>query len=462
MVCPSTLASGLGAVGAAAGAANTSAPPRYALYFDQYHTTVLPNKTLTAGITHVITAFANSSLFTTDPVGTYTPFMNISDVRPMFDNGTKVCLAIGGWGDTEGFRKGLATEESRSLYASNIASTMDTHGFDCIDIDYEYPAGNGYDYKQVPNSDLVSEIETFPQLLSSIKEAIGGRELSIAVPGLERDMIAYTAESVPLINEAVDVVNVMSYDLLNRRDNFTKHHTDIQGSLNAVQAYLDRGFPPSKLNLGIAFYAKYFTLAANTTCTQPIGCPLALAEDAQGQDTGTSGAATFEATSFPVEVDPSTLTTSTDGSCGTGTLFQCTGTATGGACCSQYGFCGDTTAHCSTGCQSSYGTCTDGDKKTTAQSFAEAVANGTTDTENGGQWYVDSEAGLFWTFDTPELVTQKFTDIIAAKGLGGIMAWSLAEDSNDWSLLKAMQDGVKSLTASASTEQTKKIRRRRY
>ena len=95
----------------------------------------MPNKTLTAGITHVITAFANSSIFASDPVGTYTPFKPISDVRAMFDNRTQVCLAIGGWGDTEGFRQGLATEESRSLYASNIASIMDTHGFDCIDID---------------------------------------------------------------------------------------------------------------------------------------------------------------------------------------------------------------------------------------------------------------------------------------------------------------------------------------
>ncbi|KAG8160986.1 hypothetical protein KVR01_009250 [Diaporthe batatas] len=460
MVCPSAIASGLGAVGAAAGSASA---PRYSLYFDQYHTEVLPNKTMTAGITHVITSFANSSIFASDPVGTYTPFMPIPDIRAMFDNGTQVCLAIGGWGDTLGFRQGLATEESRSLYASNIASIMDTHGFDCIDIDYEYPAGNGYDYKQVPNSDLVGEIETLPQLLASIKQAIGRRELSIAVPGLERDMIAFTPESGPLIDSAVDAVHVMTYDLINRRDNYTKHHTDVQGSLNAIQAYLDRGFTPSKLNLGISFYAKYFTLAANTTCTQPIGCPLEPAEDAQGQDTGTSGAVTFEASSFPIVIDPSTLTTSTDGSCGTGTQFMCSGPATGGACCSQYGFCGATSGHCGTGCQDQYGTCSPGAKKTTAQSFADALANGQLDAENGGQWYVDADAGLYWTYDTPELVAQKFTDIVAAKGLGGVMAWSLVEDSYDWSLLKAMQDGVKGLVAdaTAAAPQSKTVRRRR-
>lgn len=414
---------------------------------------------MTAGITHVITAFANSSLFTSDPVGTYTPFLDLPSVRDLFDDGTKVCMAIGGWGDTAGFRLGAATKESRATYASNIADTLDTLGYDCIDIDWEYPGGNGYDYKQVPNSGLTSEIETFPQLLSAIKSAIGDKELSIAVPGLERDMIAYTAEQVPSIDEAVDYVNVMTYDLMNRRDNYTKHHTDIKGSLAAIDTYIARGMTPSKMNLGIAFYAKYFKLAANTTCTGPIGCPIAPAEDSEGVDTGTSGAMTFEASSFPVEVNLSNLTASIDGSCGSGTGFFCAGNATGGSCCSQYGYCGAESGHCGTGCQSDYGTCTDANSKTTAESFADALENGQTDTENGGQWWVDAEAGLFWTWDTPELISKKFTDIIAAKGLGGIMGWSLAEDSNDWSLLNTMQEGV---SASKFNASTKRVRRTRY
>lgn len=421
---------------------------------------MLPNNTITAGVTHVITAFANSSLFTTEPAGTYTPFMDLSEIRGMFDNGTKLCMAIGGWGDTAGFRKGAASKESRALYASNIASTLDSLGYDCVDVDWEYPGGNGEDYRQVPNSELTSEIDTYPLLLAAIKAAIGDKELSIAVPGLERDMIAYTAEKVPEIDAAVDYVNIMSYDLMNRRDTVTKHHTDVNGSLAAIDAYLARGMTASKMNLGIAFYAKYFELAANTTCTAGLGCPIAQAEDAEGEDTGTSGAATFEASSLPDEVDTESLTESTDGSCGSGTTFLCSGTATGGPCCSQYGYCGDTTAHCGTGCQAEYGTCTDETTKTTAESFADALANGQTDTENGGQWYVDTEANLFWTWDTPELITQKFTDVYKARGLGGIFAWSLAEDSYDWSHIRAMQAGVKALQA--ETYATKKFRRGRY
>ncbi|EFQ32771.1 polysaccharide deacetylase [Colletotrichum graminicola] len=44
---------------------------------------------------------------------------------------------------------------------------------------------------------------------------------------------------------------------------------------------------------------------------------------------------------------------STDGSCGGANGFTCPGTT----CCSEYGYCGDTTAHCGTGCQPLFGTC---------------------------------------------------------------------------------------------------------
>ncbi|EFX05142.1 glycoside hydrolase, family 18 [Grosmannia clavigera kw1407] len=416
--------------------------PRYSMYFDQYHTDVLPNKTMTAGITHVITAFANSSLFTTNPVGEYTPFKPLSEIRAMFDHDVTISMAVGGWGDLAGFRVGVASEESRALYASNIAATLNRLGYDGVDIDWEYPGGNGFDYKQIANN--ATEAEVFPLFLTAIKSAIGDKELSIAVPGLERDMLAYTAEKVPLINSAVDVVNVMTYDLMNRRDTTTKHHTDIKGSLNAIDLFIERGMKPAKMNLGIAFYAKYFTLAANTTCTQPIGCPIALAEAADGSDTGASGADTFEASSFPVVVDVAKLTVSTDGSCGSSNDFKCTGSAYG-SCCSQYGWCGNTTAHCSTGCQNDFGTCTNPAVKSTAQSFQDALTNGQLDSANGGQWYVDDVANLFWTWDTPELITRKFREIIAARGLGGIMAWSLAEDSVDWRLLEAMQEGFEGL-----------------
>jgi hypothetical protein len=51
------------------------------------------------------------------------------------------------------------------------------------------------------------------------------------------------------------------------------------------------GFTPSKLNLGFAFYAKFFKTTGQ--CSQPIGCPTAVLEATDGSDTGLSGAVTF-------------------------------------------------------------------------------------------------------------------------------------------------------------------------
>ena len=45
-----------------------------------------------------------------------------------------------------------------------------------------------------------------------------------------------------------DFEQVMSYDLMNRRDNVTKHHTSVAGSENTIRNYLALGAPPAKIN----------------------------------------------------------------------------------------------------------------------------------------------------------------------------------------------------------------------
>lgn len=69
--------------------------------------------------------------------------MPLNEVRALFDQGTKVCMAIGGWGDTSGFSAGAATEASRKTFAANVAKVVKDLGYDCVDVDWEYPGGNG-------------------------------------------------------------------------------------------------------------------------------------------------------------------------------------------------------------------------------------------------------------------------------------------------------------------------------
>lgn len=171
----------------------------------------------------------------------------------------------------------------------------------------------------------------------------------------------------------------MTYDLMNRRDNVTNHHTGIEGSLKSIDLYIERGMTPSKMILGFAFYAKWFTTKDGADCPEPLDCPTAELEAPDGTDTGLSGAVTFEEASY------------------------------------------------------------------TNADFVFALENSQTDEKRGGEWFWDSAKFVFWTWDNPELIARKFDEIVKPKGLGGVMAWSLAQDSHDWSHFKAMAEGVKGM-----------------
>jgi GH18 family chitinase len=319
-------------------------------------------------------------------------FLTVDETRPKFRPGTKIMVAIGGWGDTEGFAEAAATDASRKRFAKNVASMVAATNADGVDIDWEYPGGNGEDYKTVPNSDRAWEIDAYPLLLFEIRAALGPHKvISAAVPGLERDMLAFTRQTVPRIMRHVDFLNVMTYDLMNRRDNVTKHHTGVQLSLAAVDAYVGNGAAPQSLNLGFAFYTKY-ARTEHGACTKmetPVGCPTLLLEDPKtGADLGRTGGFSWH-DSIPEDV-------------------------------------GD--------------------------SFRRALAEGTYDEEQGGYYYWDGEEDIWWTFDTPDAIKRKFPRIVEKRRLGGVFAWGLGEDAPLFEHLDALNEGVVDLKISRKDE----------
>lgn len=204
--------------------------------------------------------------------------------------------------------------------------------------------------------------------------------MSAAVPGLPRDMIAFTKTTVPQISASLDFFNVMTYDLMNRRDNITKHHTGITLSLAAINAYKELGLPTKRMNLGFAFYIKWYRTAPNSGCEHnPIGCKTALMEDPQtGADLGQAGAFSWH---DPVPAELSA-------------------------------------------------------------SFNRAMALGKYDSEQGGHYYWDSAEQLWWSWDTPDAIARKFPAIMEAKKLGGAFAWGLGEDAEGFVHLKAVTAGM--------------------
>lgn len=243
-------------------------------------------------------------------------------------------------------------------------------------------SGNGEDYKTVPNEAKAWEIGAYSLLLGELRKALGPEKLiSAAVPGLPRDMLAFTRETVPRIMKHLDFLNVMAYDLMNRRDNITKHHSGVDLSLAAVDAYVANGASPQSLNLGFGFYVKYFR-TQHDSCkipTSPIGCPTLLLEDPEtGADLGRTGGFSWH---DPVPQD-------------------------------------------------------------VAESFNRALLDGMYDDQHGGYYYWDEEEDLWWTFDTADAVTRKFSHIVDKRRLGGVFAWGLGEDAPVFEHFNAVSNAV--------------------
>lgn len=341
-------------------------------------------------ITHLALAFMPSGVFNRDsqsdadgsPLG-WPLFQSIESIRPLVNPETKLLVAIGGWGDTAGFAKGALTECSRQRFAGNVAAMVAATGADGVDIDWEYPGGNGEDYKQVPNAERAWEIASYPLLLAAIRSALGpDKILSAAVPGRRENMLAFTPSTVPAIMRSVDFLNVMTYDLMNRRDTVTSHHSSVLNSLAAVDAYMAAGCDAHRINFGLAFYVRYYR-TEHDDCAErlrqngsAIGCRTVLMEDpGTGADLGQAGAFSWH-DSVPDHLEAS---------------------------------------------------------------FEKALAQGTLDKESGGHCYWDEDEDLWWSFDTADvIVNEKIPRILQKRKLGGVFAWGLGEDGPKFEHFTAM------------------------
>jgi GH18 family chitinase len=195
-------------------------------------------------------------------------------------------------------------------------------------------------------------------------------------------MIAFTSTTVPMIAESVDFLNIMTYDLINRRDNMTKHHAGITASIDSIEAYLENGLPQHKANLGFAFYVKCFNTAKDGNCeNEPIGCKTTVMEDpVTGADLGQTGQFSWH-DEVPEEL---------------------------------------------------------------SASFDRALLQGRYDENGGGHYYWDAAEDRFWSWETTQAIRKKYEGIMEKFNLGGVFAWGLGEDAPNWEHLNGLTDAVRS------------------
>lgn len=195
----------------------------------------------------------------------------------------KVMISLGGWTWSRGFASAARPENRAAFVASCIDAyirgnlpAFDNAGgagaaagvFDGFDIDWEFPAACGLTCGGTEDTDnYTALLAEFRRQLDAIRP---GLQLTVAV-GAGIDKIRVTRPD--LYHPYVDAINVMSYDFHGGWENRTNFHSGLFNSTNdpstgdaryyntndAIQAFLSRGVPASKLSLGIASYGRGWT-----------------------------------------------------------------------------------------------------------------------------------------------------------------------------------------------------------
>lgn len=178
----------------------------------------------------------------------------------------RVVISLGGWGGCKTCSDIFSTKENREAFASSVKKVNEHFGADGIDLDWEYPAIEGF-----PSHHYKPEDKTnFTKLVETLRQTLGNKyEISFAAGGFTK----YIDSSIEWkkVMKIVDRVNLMSYDLVNGYATTTGHHTalystpqQIESTDNGVTKMIELGVPANKIVIGAAFYARIWENVPDT------------------------------------------------------------------------------------------------------------------------------------------------------------------------------------------------------
>merc|ERR1719445_1598313 len=125
-------------------------------------------------------------------------------------SGVKVLLALGGWNDSEGdkYSRLVGSQENIERFVESSLEFLDRWGFDGLDLDWEYPVCWQVDCKAGPRTDR----DGLSDLVTALSAAFRPRGLLLTAAVSPSKTVIDLAYDVPLLNSALDIINVMTYD----------------------------------------------------------------------------------------------------------------------------------------------------------------------------------------------------------------------------------------------------------
>lgn len=178
----------------------------------------------------------------------------------------KIMVSIGGWSGCAPCSDLFSSAEHRNRLAKTTVLLFKEYGIDGLDLDWEYPAIEGFPGHKYDTADR----SNFTELVKALRKEMGNDFLlSFAAGGF----IKYLQQSVEWekVVPLVDFINLMTYDLVGGYSTQTGHHTPMkdympeqESTQKCVTWLLKNKVPSSKLIIGAVFYARVWANVGDT------------------------------------------------------------------------------------------------------------------------------------------------------------------------------------------------------
>jgi chitinase len=242
----------------------TAAPARY----------FAPDRIPAAKLTHLNYAFANIAdgrIVVGDPALDTSGPDNFAKLRALKKRHPKLktLISVGGWTGSGNFSDAALSAESRQRFAASGVDFIRQHGFDGIDIDWEFPVAGG----MPANVRRPEDKHNFTLLLQALREQLdaAGRQdrrkyLLTAAVGNNETYLFNT--EMAAVAAQLDWVNLMAYDMNGVWNKLAAHVAPLYRDpamavpdanprndvADLVDLYIAAGVPARRIVLGVPFY----------------------------------------------------------------------------------------------------------------------------------------------------------------------------------------------------------------
>ncbi|GAB6090539.1 glycoside hydrolase family 18 protein [Spirochaeta dissipatitropha] len=190
----------------------------------------------------------------------------------------RTLISIGGWEWSRNFSDAAASAETRQRFCRSALTFLSEHGFDGLDLDWEYPTGGGHEHNIRRENDPDNFLLLSRELRQAMDELAASQQRSEAfllTAALGASPAANSRLNLPELSRVYDTFNIMTYDFFGEWDSVCGHHSNLYqpdlypednagqepaSAAASIQAMIDGGFPADKLTLGVPFYGRSWVL----------------------------------------------------------------------------------------------------------------------------------------------------------------------------------------------------------